>query len=69
MCEVGASWTHTLANGIRVVGSKGTAEARFTLRDEVIVRQSLGDEHVEFRVLAGGSRNNVQLLQPLCGTT
>lgn len=52
-CRVDASWTHELANGIQVVGSKGTAEARFTLRDEVIVRQSLGDEHVEVRIPQG----------------
>ncbi len=52
-CHVAASWTHELTNGIRVVGSKGSAEARFTLRDEVIVRHLVGQEHVEFRAPQG----------------
>jgi predicted dehydrogenase len=52
-CRIGASWTHNLNNGIRVVGSKGEAEASFTLRDELVVRQSLDGRLVELRVPQG----------------
>ena len=49
-CRVGASWTHRLMNGIRVVGSDGEAEALFTARDQVNVRRKVGGEQIQFHV-------------------
>ena len=66
-CRVDASWTHELANGIQVVGSKGKAEA--ALRCET--RSSCGSRWVTNTWRSeylGRPRNTVQLVQPLCGT-
>jgi predicted dehydrogenase len=52
-CHIGASWTHNLNNGLRLRGSKGEIEASFKLRDEITIRQMLGNNHVELRVPQG----------------
>jgi predicted dehydrogenase len=52
-CRVGVSWTHELKNGLRLMGSKGEAEVRFSNRNELIVRQPLGNDHVELRIPQG----------------
>lgn len=52
-CRIGTSWTHDLRNGIRLTATNGEVEARFTLRDELIVRQSIGNEQVEVRIPQG----------------
>lgn len=52
-CHVGASWTHELINGLRLATSKGEVTARFTLGNELSLRQSLGGRSVEFRITHG----------------
>lgn len=52
-CRIASSWTHDLRNGIQVRGTKADAEARFTLRDELIVHQRLDNESVQARIPQG----------------
>jgi predicted dehydrogenase len=53
-CTVATSWTHELRNSVRVVGSKGQAEARFAQRDVVIVQQQVGGERLTMHMTADG---------------
>ena len=55
-CQIGASWTHDLDNGVRLVGSKGEAQVMFPLRNELIVRQPVGNEQLDMRIPQGDMR-------------
>jgi predicted dehydrogenase len=49
-CHIGASWTHELNNGLRLTCDKGEVSARFTLDDELALRQTVGDQQVLVRL-------------------
>jgi predicted dehydrogenase len=53
-CTVATSWTHELRNSVRVVGSRGQAEAYFAQRDVVILQQEIGGEHVQMHMTTDG---------------
>jgi predicted dehydrogenase len=49
-CRVAASWTHSLANSLRIKGSKAEADARLSERDMLTVTRPVGGEPVRFIV-------------------
>ncbi|NBV21135.1 MAG: gfo/Idh/MocA family oxidoreductase [Proteobacteria bacterium] len=62
-CRMSFSWTHGLFNGIRVIGSHGTAEVKYLDPDAITVTRTVGGEPLELGVRYQGAAPNPYLLQ------
>jgi len=62
-CRMSFSWTHGLLNGVKVIGTNGTAEVKYLDTDALVVTRTVGGEPMELAVRYQGAAPNPYLLQ------
>jgi predicted dehydrogenase len=64
-CQMAFSWTHALANSIRVKGMEGTLEAKFSTPEEITLERRLGTEQTALIIRRDAKNQEKQVFQSL----